>query len=264
MELYSIASSSSGNCICIGNDNHHILVDVGISGKRVLEGLASEDLSLDDINGIFITHEHSDHIQGLGVIARKKPVPIYATKGTIEKIKMAKLGKIDEDLFVEINPSDEVKIGNLLIKPIKTSHDSADSVMYRVFDGDKSAAVLTDLGFYDEKCVESLKGVNTLLLEANHDVNMLMMGPYPYILKQRILGNKGHLSNESAGKLLCELAHNDLHSVLLGHLSRENNYEKLALETVRCELTMGDNPYKADDFNIGVAAKDNPTPMIRF
>ena len=123
--------------------------------------------------------------------------------------------------------------------------------------------MVTDLGTYDQSLIDELQGLDALLLEANHDVNMLQMGIYPYPLKQRILGDRGHLSNERSGQLLCSLLHDDFKSVILGHLSKENNYEKLAYEAVRLEVTMGDNPYKAEDFPMLVAKRDTVSPIIR-
>ncbi|MCR5397608.1 MAG: MBL fold metallo-hydrolase [Lachnospiraceae bacterium] len=258
MELFSIASGSSGNCICVGNERNHVMIDVGISGKRVDAGMAEYDLKTSDMDGILVTHEHSDHISGLGVISRKYGLPIYSTKGTIEAIKNTKsVGKIDEGLFHIIEPDQDFTIGELTVHPIRVSHDAADPVAYTVSDGRKKIGVITDLGCYDDYIIENISGMNVLLLEANHDVNMLRVGPYPYPLKQRIIGDKGHLSNELSGQLLGRVLHDQMGHVILGHLSKENNYEKLAYETVKTEVTMGDNPYKGNDFPIHIANRSN-------
>jgi phosphoribosyl 1,2-cyclic phosphodiesterase len=119
-------------------------------------------------------------------------------------------------------------------------------------------------GFYNDYIVEHLRGVNGIVLESNHDINMLQVGPYPYPLKQRILGKRGHLSNENAGRLLCEILHDGLKCIVLGHLSKENNYPQLAYETVRVEVDMGDNPYRADDFPMHVAKRDQASCLIHF
>lgn len=240
MRLTAIASGSSGNCIYIGSDTTHLLVDVGISGKRVEEGVNTLGLDMRDIDGILITHEHSDHIAGLGVMARRYGIPIFATPGTKEAIlsPQAKIGDIDESLICEIYPDDKLTIKDIEINPMRISHDAADPVAYRFKNENKRAAVVTDLGTYNEYTVESLRGMNALFLEANHDVNMLQVGPYPYYLKKRILGERGHLSNESAGRLLSELMHDDLKTVFLSHLSKENNIPELAYEAVRVEVTM--------------------------
>ena len=264
LELCSIASGSSGNCICVGSDHTHVLIDAGISGKRIENGLNEADLKTSEMQGILVTHEHTDHIAGLGVLARRYGIPIFATEKTKQAILQTKsVGKIDEDLFQVIQPGKRFSIGELMIQPIPISHDAADPVAYKVINEDKSVAVVTDLGTYDQVIVDELQGLDALLLEANHDINMLQMGTYPYPLKQRILGDRGHLSNERSGQLLCELLHDDFGTVLLGHLSKENNYEKLAYEAVRLEVTMGDNPYKAGDFPMYVAKRDGLTQIVR-
>ena len=264
IELCSIASGSSGNCICVGSDNTHVLIDAGISGKRIENGLNEVDMKTSEMQGILVTHEHMDHIAGLGVLARRYGIPIFATEKTVQAILNSKsVGKIDEDLFQVVQPGKRFSIGELIIHPISISHDAADPVAYKVINEDKSLAVVTDLGTYNQAIVDELQGLDALLLEANHDINMLQMGTYPYPLKQRILGDRGHLSNERSGQLLSELLHDDFGTVLLGHLSKENNYEKLAYEAVRLEVTMGDNPYKAEDFPIYVAKRDGVTPIVR-
>lgn len=263
MRLCSIASGSSGNCIYVGSEATHLLVDVGISGKRAEGGLRELELTGRDIDGILITHEHADHIQGLGVIARKYEIPIYATLGTIEAIKACgSLGRIDDNLFREVREDSKFVIKDLTINPMHISHDAAQPVGYRINYGDKRVAICTDLGTYNDYTVECLRGMDALLLEANHDVNMLQVGPYPYYLKQRILGDRGHLSNENSGRLLCRILHDHLKAIFLAHLSKENNLPELAFESVRMEITMGDNPYKAGDFDIRVARRSEVTPAV--
>ncbi|MGI6000844.1 ribonuclease Z [Lachnoclostridium sp. An131] len=263
MRMCSIASGSSGNCIYVGSDNHHILIDAGISGKRVEAGLRELELSGKDIDGILLTHEHSDHIKGLGVLARKYGVPIYATPGTAGAVKaMSGLGRIDDSLFVEIHADQDFQIGDLKVSPFHISHDAAEPVAYRIACGEKKMAVATDLGVYTDYTVEHLKGLDVLLLEANHDIHMLQVGAYPYYLKQRISGDLGHLSNETAGKLLCEVLHDDLKAIVLGHLSKENNYAELAYETVKLEITLGDTPYQPGDFPLSVASRDERSACI--
>ncbi|MGN1142534.1 MAG: MBL fold metallo-hydrolase [Oliverpabstia sp.] len=265
MRLCSIASGSSGNCIYVGSDTTNLLIDTGISGKKVEFGLNSLDLTTKDLDGIFVTHEHSDHIKGLGVIARKCGVPIYATSGTIRAMKESgSLGKLPEGIFHEIQGDGDYQVGDLTVHPFHISHDAADPVGYRIHQGERSVGIATDMGVYDEYIVDNLKGLDALLLEANHDVNMLQVGSYPYYLKRRILGERGHLSNETAGKLLCRLLHDGMKDILLGHLSKENNYEALAYETVCSEVTMGDNPYKAKDFRIAVAHRDSTSKVVEL
>lgn len=263
MRFCSMASGSSGNCIYVGSQATHLLIDVGISGKRVEEGLRGLELDGRDIDGIFITHEHSDHISGLGVLSRKYGIPIFATRGTIQAIlKNGGQSAPEEDLFHEIEADQKLIIKDMTVCPMRISHDAAEPVAYRIGYGRKKVGICTDLGVYNDYTVECLKGLDVLLLEANHDVNMLQVGPYPYYLKQRILGDRGHLSNENSGRLLNRILHDDLKTVLLGHLSKENNMPELAYEAVRMEITLGEGPYKAEDFKILVAPRSESSPII--
>lgn len=265
MKMCSIASGSSGNCIYIGTDATNLLVDVGISCKRIVEGLNQIGLTGKDIDGILITHEHSDHIGGLGVLCRKYGIPIYATDGTINAIKkVSNLGAIDDSLFHAVRADEKFILKDIAVNPMKISHDAAQPVAYRFQYGSKRMAVATDLGTYDDYTVESLRGMDVLLLEANHDINMLQVGPYPYALKQRILGKKGHLSNELSGRLLGRLLNDHLKAVFLGHLSKENNLAELAYETVRMEISMADNPYKPEDFPIFVAERSEVSQLVEI
>lgn len=263
MRLCSIASGSSGNCTYVGSEATHLLIDVGISGKRTEAGLQELALTGADIDGILITHEHSDHISGLGVFCRKYEIPIYATKGTIQAI-LHSGGKNapDASLFREIQTDKKMIIKDLTVSPMRISHDAAEPVAYRIGYEGKRVAVCTDLGIYNDYTVECLKGLDAILLEANHDVNMLQVGPYPYYLKQRILGDKGHLSNENSGRLLNRVLHDGLKAVVLGHLSKDNNLPQLAYEAVRLEITLGEGPYKAEDFFIQVANRSEVSPVI--
>ena len=265
MRMMTIASGSSGNCTYIGDDITHILIDAGISGKKIEEGLARADLSPKELDAILITHEHSDHIGGLGVISRKYNIPIYATAGTIRGIQASRsVGFIDNDLYQIIDRNEECEIGSLLIGAHPVSHDAADPVCYKVICGQRQIAVATDMGCFDEEMVAFLQGLDSLVLEANHDINMLSVGSYPYHLKQRILGNKGHLCNEAAGRLLSEILHDDMKHIILGHLSRDNNLPELARAAVCLEVSLGRNPYKAEDFDIRVADRSRPGEILEL
>ena len=196
-------------------------------------------------------------------MARRYGLPMYATAGTIEAIKNTpSVGKIDPELFHEIVPQEDFVIGDLTITPIHISHDAADPVAYRIKKGNRTFAVVTDLGNYDDEIVQQLQGLDTLLLEANHDIHMLEVGGYPYYLKQRILGDRGHLSNELSGQLLCDILHDNLKHIMLGHLSKENNYAKLAYETVKLEVTLADNEYKGENLDMFVASRDSVSEII--
>lgn len=265
MRMCSIASGSSGNCIYAGTDQTHIIVDAGISAKRIEEGLKRMDLTSSDLSGIVITHEHSDHIKSLGVLARRYHLPMYATLETINAIrKISSLGNYDVELFREITPRKRFSIGDIELLPLPVSHDAANPVCYRIEHADSSMAVVTDLGCYNEELISNLQDLDVLLLESNHDVRMLEAGRYSYPLKRRILGRKGHLSNESAGQFLEQLLNNKMKKIFLGHLSKENNLAELAYEAVRLEISMGDGPYKADDFEIITAKRETPEMPVCF
>ncbi len=265
MRFCSIASGSSGNCIYVGSEAAHIFIDAGISGKRTQEGLKQLGIRPDELDGIFITHEHTDHISGLGVISRKFGIPVYGTRGTLEAVRRCRsLGVMDEGLFHEIKADEKIQVGDLIIDPMKICHDAAEPVAYRIRDGKKQLGIVTDLGCYNDYTIEGLQGMNALLIEANHDVKMLQAGSYPYYLKERILGDRGHLSNELSGRLLKELLHDGMQTIVLGHLSKENNLPELAYEAVRMEILMSECGYHPEDFRIQVAKKTEMSEIIEI
>jgi len=258
----SIASGSSGNSIYFGSDNTHILIDTGISNKRIEEGLKNLGLKVSDLSGVLITHEHSDHIQGLRTLTKKYQIPIYATKGTLDYIKAKKIIEGNEDLCNVISADTKITIDDIDASVFKISHDASEPVGFRLSTAGKSVAVATDMGVYDEYIVDKLQDLDAILLEANHDIRMLEAGPYPYHLKRRILGSKGHLCNEIAGKLLARILNDNIKHVLLGHLSKENNYPSLAYETVKVEIDEADVEYRGSDFKIEVAKRDAMSQVV--
>ncbi|MCR5704474.1 MAG: MBL fold metallo-hydrolase [Eubacterium sp.] len=265
MIIAPIASGSSGNCILVEEKGTNILVDAGISKKRIENGLSAYGIAPQDLDGILITHEHLDHVQGLGVFLRKYDVPVYATRKTIEAIfQNGKLGALDESLFYSVKKESRFALKNLMVSPIAVNHDAADPVCYRFDTEEKSCAVVTDLGVYDSGFVSKLQNLDSVLLEANYDTRMLEMGPYPYHLKQRIWGDRGHLSNESCGRLLSDIISERLKNVILGHLSKENNYPDLAFCAVRNEINFADNEYSAEMLNIKVAKRMEPSCLVEF
>ncbi len=221
----------------IEHDEHLILVDAGVSCKRIREGLSEAGRSPEELEAILLTHEHSDHIGGLDVLLKKHPVPVYCTAGTFEALSFQPIfAKLPKAVFHIIRPYAPFEAGGISFSALRISHDAAEPVAYRGEADGKAFALVTDLGIYDDALISSLGKLNGLYLEANHDLSMLELGPYPYALKLRIAGEKGHLSNEAAGKLLCRLYHGEMNQILLGHLSKENNYPPLALAAVRAEL----------------------------
>lgn len=261
MKLCSIASGSSGNCIYVGSEQTNLLVDAGISAKRIEYGLNKIDINPDTIQGILITHEHSDHVSGLGVLARRYHIPIYATYETAVAFRRSKsMGEISDELMNYVEPDKAFMINDISIEPFSTSHDAANPVCYTMSMDKGKIGIATDLGKYDDYILSKLNGSDLLLIEANHDINMLMVGKYPYYLKQRILGERGHLSNDSCADLICKLVEKKNRRIILAHLSKENNYEELAYETVLCELSRLGIPLS--DFNLSVARRDVPSDMV--
>jgi len=235
MQIKAIASGSNGNCILIRSENTAVLIDAGISCKRIKEESLKAGQDPAKLSAIFITHEHSDHISGLPVFLKHYPVPLYAGAGTIAELRK-KMPDTDPCLFHEVRPGESFHVGDLSILPIRTFHDAADPLAFRVDSPEGAAAVMTDTGSYTQNMIEALAGLNVLLLESNHDIRMVEAGSYPYPLKRRILGDYGHLSNERAGEILVRLLNPSLHLVLLGHISEENNYPDIALMTVNNAL----------------------------
>lgn len=261
MKLCSLASGSSGNCIYVGSKRTNLLVDAGISAKRIEYGLNLIDIYPDTIQGILVTHEHSDHISGLGVLAKRYHIPVYATYETIMAFRRNRyLCDISDELINYIEPDKAFMINDILIEPFSISHDAANPVCYTMrMDGGK-IGIATDLGKYDDYIISKLNDSDLLMIEANHDINMLMVGHYPYYLKQRILGDRGHLSNDTCAELVCKLVGGKSRRIILAHLSKENNYEELAYETVYCELSRLGIP--SLDFKLSVAHRDIPSDMV--
>lgn len=265
MRMMSIASGSSGNCTFVEQNDTVILVDAGISLKRIEEGLNAAERTGRDISGILITHEHNDHIKGLGVLLRKYDIPVYTTEGTIKGISACRnMGKYDGSLFREVGKNDIISIGDIEVRFHPISHDAREPVCFSFHAGSSKAVVATDIGCYDDNLSQFLMNSDCMLIEANHDVHMLEVGPYPYELKRRILGEFGHLSNDSSGKLIKSLLNDHIKGLMLGHLSKENNFEELACETVKQEIS--DNPFTDDvrDFGLTVAKRDTFGDIFEF
>jgi len=237
MRFCSFASGSSGNCEYIGDGETNLLLDTGISTKRIVNGLEYVDVAPENVDGILITHEHSDHIKGLVVYESKYKVPIYATEGTLKGIERAdKQNRIDTSLFRPIKPDKDFLIGNIVVKPFATSHDALSPVCFTISSHGKKIGMATDLGRYDRHIISNLLDSDVLFIEANYDVAMLQAGKYPFSLKKRILSEYGHLSNDMSASLILQLLSRKVKHVFLAHLSKENNYPELAYESVKCDL----------------------------
>lgn len=224
-EVSVLASGSSGNCFYIESNKGAILVDAGISCKKITQRLESIEKNIENIKGIFITHEHTDHINGIQTLSRNHNIPIFINKGTLNNsyLDMGNINIIKSD--------EEIEFNGLHILPFSKCHDSAEPVSYLIKNGTKKISVITDIGCCCENVIQSVKESDLIILESNHDLNMLKKGAYPYFLKKRIAGTKGHLSNYEAGLLVLEHGNKKLRHVLLSHLSLNNNTPELAMKT---------------------------------
>jgi len=230
MTVNTLASSSSGNCTVVSQGNTHLLIDAGISLRRIRDGLRRLGLSPDDLAGILVTHEHSDHIGGIRMLVKYHKALVFSSCGAGQGI----CGAMPEvEPFVncfEIGVSFE--LGDITVRSFPTPHDAAESVGYRLMAGGKALCYVTDLGCVTEEVATAAYGADIAVIEANHDRDMLRSGPYPPFLKRRILSKHGHLSNNDSGSLAAGLAMSGTRFLQLSHLSRENNTPELARQTV--------------------------------
>ncbi len=228
MQIHILASGSSGNAVFIEMGGHKILIDAGISTRRIEQGLAAVGIEVSQLDAVLITHEHIDHIKGLDVLVRRYKLPVYTRAATWEKIPCR--DKLPQECCCELG--DSLDIGSVKIEPFAISHDAVDPVGFILLQGRQKWVLATDLGEVTPTVETALAYANTIILEANHDPFMLKEGPYPAFLKKRISGPQGHLSNQEAGKLLARVAHSGTMNVFLAHLSQQNNFPHLALQTV--------------------------------
>ncbi|WP_352420479.1 MBL fold metallo-hydrolase [Proteiniborus sp.] len=262
MRFCSLASGSSGNCQYIETDKVKLLVDAGLSGKKIQESLISIEVDPSTINGILVTHEHKDHIHGIGILSRRFNIPIYANEKTWISME-SQIGEVKEENKITFNTDKTFEINDLNIHPFMISHDAIEPVGYSFYYKDIKISLVTDTGCVSEEVKENIKNSHLLLIESNHDVEMLKVGKYPWYLKRRILGEHGHLSNDDAGKLLAEVLCGKNECILLGHLSKENNFPELAYQTVANILTeKGINVTK--DISLDLTYRDRPSKVYNF
>lgn len=254
LQLRSLKSSSRGNAVLVSYQNAGVLIDCGISGKAAEAAILEAGLSPAAIKAILVTHEHLDHIRGVGILARRLGIPVYANDKTWAAMESS-IGNLCEAQKCTFCHADAFSVDDFVMQPFPIPHDAADPVGYSVSVGDKKVSVATDMGVLEESVFRALKGSGAVLLESNHDLSMLSMGPYPPQLKQRIRSDRGHLSNDDAAKATEFLVKMGTEQILLGHLSPENNNPYLAEETVACALRMaGIKP--GSDMRLFVAPKD--------
>ena len=242
----SFASGSSGNCYYVGRQDEGVLVDVGITAQQTVKCLQENDLGMNNIKAILITHDHIDHVKGLEVLTQSHPIPIYAHSDCLMGITEGKATKnVDAQLFQEIEPMQPFEICGISIEAFPVMHDGRGAVGYHFnFEG-HTLTIATDIGMLDKVVKEQIRRADNIVIESNYDVEMLEKGPYSYLLKQRIAGPFGHLSNRESARFIAEIYHPGIKNIMLCHLSENNNtpecamscfYEQLRMKHVRPDV----------------------------
>jgi phosphoribosyl 1,2-cyclic phosphodiesterase len=259
LNFCSLYSGSSGNSLFVETEDTKLLIDAGVSSKKIESALTNLSIDPSEINGILITHEHSDHVQGLGTFAKKFHLPVFVNKKTLDAMPKQK-EKLEEKNIHLFNLNEKFEIGDLKIKPFAIPHDAANPCGFNIMKEDKKISIATDIGHMTKDIMKQLENSLFLLLEANYDPEVLMYSHYPYPLKTRIAGPTGHLSNELAGKTISYLLQSGLREAMLGHLSKESNFPELAYKTVVEELMA--NHHQENSLTLSVAKRDTQSKVV--
>lgn len=259
LNFCSLYSGSSGNSLFVQSEKTNILVDAGVSCKKIVSALASIDINPDSISAILITHEHKDHIAGLATISKKYNIPVYANEMTWKFIEQDKLNSDNIRLFT---PDKPFTINDMVVHPFRIPHDAADPCGFNISVGNSKISIATDLGYIDNNIFSYLKDSSFVLLESNYDPEVLKLSSYPSSLKRRITGPEGHLSNNTAAQVITTLFNYGLKSAMLGHLSKETNFPELAYHTVLNELQS--NNITENDLSLCVASRFEPSKIINI
>lgn len=258
----SLYSGSSGNSLFVETDKTKILVDCGESAKKIINALSEINVNIEDISAILITHEHIDHVKSLGTLSKKYDIPIYTNLETLEAMPEQK-NKINDKNINLFNVEKDFYIDDLKIHPFSIPHDAANPCGFNIYYNNKKISIATDIGHITPEIISNLEKSSFLLLESNYDPNILKCSSYPYHLKERISGPYGHLSNCTAGQTISHLINTGLKTVMLGHLSKENNFPELAYKTVMEEILFSNNNILQEkDINLSVATRFTHTPII--
>ena len=255
----SLYSGSSGNSLFIETQNTKLLIDAGVSSKKIENALNDINIDPSTLDGILITHEHVDHVQGLGTLSKKFDLPVFVNQETLDAMPKQK-DKISEKNVKTFKISDKFEIGDLEIKPFSIPHDAANPCGFNIWKDNKKISIATDIGHMTNPILKSLEESLFIMLEANYDPEVLRCSPYPFTLKSRIAGPTGHLPNEMAGKTISHLLKSGLKNAMLGHLSKQSNFPELAYKTVVDELIS--NNYNEDCISLSVASRDNHSKII--
>lgn len=259
LNFCSLYSGSSGNSLFVETEDTKLLIDAGVSSKKIETALTNLSINPSEINGILITHEHSDHVQGLGTFAKKFHLPVFVNRKTLDAMPKQK-EKLEEKNIHLFNLNEKFEIGDLKIKPFAIPHDAANPCGFNIMKEDKKISIATDIGHMTKDIMKHLENSLFLLLEANYDPEVLMYSHYPYPLKTRIAGPTGHLSNELAGKTISYLLQSGLQEAMLGHLSKESNFPELAYKTVVEELMA--SRHHENSLALSVAKRDTSSKVV--
>ena len=259
LKFCSLYSGSSGNSLFVETENTKILVDAGVSSKKIETALSNLEIDPTSIDGILITHEHTDHVQGLGTFAKKFDLPVFVNQKTLDAMPKQK-EKIPEKNIKKFTIEEKFEIGDMQIKPFAIPHDAANPCGFNIFKDNKKISIATDIGHMTNGVIKNLEDSIFVLLESNYDPEVLKFSRYPYPLKARIAGPIGHLSNESAGKTISHLMQSGLQQAILGHLSKESNFPELAYKTVVDEIIA--NNQDENSLKLGVASRDFPGKLL--
>lgn len=259
LKFCSLYSGSTGNSLFVQSDNTNILIDAGVSGKKIVDALASINIDITSISAIFITHEHIDHVQGLGTISKKYNIPVFANKETWDAMENQK-AKINPGNINIFKNNEIFTFNDLKIFPFDIPHDAANPCGFNIYSNSTKISIATDIGHMDNIIVNNLKNSSFLLLESNYEPEVLKCCSYPFKLKERIAGPFGHLSNISAGKTIAYLSNYGLKHVMLGHLSKENNFPELAYKSVVDEMI--NCKCDTSKINLSIASRFEPSKLF--
>lgn len=257
----SLYSGSSGNSLFVETQNTKLLVDAGVSCKKIESALQDINIDPSSLDGILVTHEHIDHVQSLGTLSKKFDLPVFVNQKTLDAMPKQK-DKISDKNIKNFNVSENFEIGDLKIHPFSIPHDAADPCGFNIYKEDKKISIATDIGHMTNNILKNLEESLFVMLESNYDLEVLRCSAYPFSLKSRIAGPIGHLPNEIAGKTISHLLKTGLKTAMLGHLSKESNFPELAYQTVLDELIS--NNYDENSFSLSVASRDKHSEVIKL